>query len=197
MATKKATPADEKFDKQDFDLFKALEALDKKDYGFYDRLSEEQQKKFVPFMMTHWMSQIKSSGGLGSYYVMSVNHYANAHLFNENVMKHPKLQWLMLCSSSPDMGKQFHQWIPQIKEKVSKLKEQAKLKDVKDYYKKVYPKTEDDVINEIATLFVQQQHKKYRVGSIYPNMKLQDIEVLSDFLTETELADYEDQLGYE
>lgn len=194
----KATiPKDEQLEKQDFDVFEALAAIDKKDYGYYDRLTEEQKKKFTPYMLIVWASNVKGNRDLQNYYVQSVNHYANKYYLDENITKHPKLQWLMLCAASPGMGKQFHQWIPQIKEKVSKLKEQAKLKDVKDYYKKVYPKTEDDVINEIATLFVQQQHKKYRVGSIYPNMKLQDIEVLSDFLTETELADYEDQLGYE
>jgi len=29
--------ADEKFEKQDFDLFEALSAIDNKDYGYYDR----------------------------------------------------------------------------------------------------------------------------------------------------------------
>lgn len=194
---KTATPKDEQLEKQDFDVFEAIAAIDKKDYGYYDRLSDEQKKKFTPYMLILWASNVKGNRDLQNYYVQSVNHYANKYFLDENITKHPKLQWLMLCAASPGMGKQFHQYIPQIKEKVSKLKEQAKHKDIKDYYKKVYPKTEDDVINEIATLFVNQQHKKYRVGSIYPNMKLQDIEVLSDFVTETELADYEDQLGYE
>jgi hypothetical protein len=41
MATKKVTiPADEKLENQDFPLFDALLALDKKDYDYYDRLSE-------------------------------------------------------------------------------------------------------------------------------------------------------------
>ena len=40
MATKKNTPVDEKFEAQDFNLFDALTAMDKKDYGYYDRLTE-------------------------------------------------------------------------------------------------------------------------------------------------------------
>jgi hypothetical protein len=102
----------------------------------------------------------------------------------------------MLCASSPGLGKQFHNYIPQIKEKVSKLKEEAKFKDIKDYYKKVYPKTDENVINEVATLFVEQQHKKCRIADFYPNMKLQDIEVLNNLVTETDIRDYEDQLGF-
>ncbi len=49
------TPTDEKFEKQDFNLFEAIAAIDKKDYGYYDRLTPEQQRKFVPFMMLHWI----------------------------------------------------------------------------------------------------------------------------------------------
>ena len=47
---KKLAP-DEKLEKQDFNLFEAIAAIDKKDYDYYDRLTPEQQKKFVPFMM--------------------------------------------------------------------------------------------------------------------------------------------------
>ena len=52
------TPVDEKFEKQDFNLFEAIAAIDKKDYGYYDRLTTEQQRKFVPFMMVHWIIPI-------------------------------------------------------------------------------------------------------------------------------------------
>ena len=102
MATRKAAvPVDEKFDKQDLDLFEVLAALDKKDYDFFDRLSPEQQKKFVPFTMIQWLSAIKGSEGLSRYYVMSTAEYANKYLFNENIQKHPKLQWLMLLARQP------------------------------------------------------------------------------------------------
>ncbi len=41
---KATTPVDEKFEKQDFDLFEALNAIDNKDYEYFDRLTPEQQK---------------------------------------------------------------------------------------------------------------------------------------------------------
>lgn len=56
---KAKTPIDEKFEKIDFDLFEALAAIDRKDYGYYDRLTEEQQRKFSPYMMVRWMSSMK------------------------------------------------------------------------------------------------------------------------------------------
>ena len=195
MATKKSIPVDEKFVAQDFDLFDALTAMDKKDYGYYDRLTEEQQKKFVPYMMTHWMSAIKGSGDVQGYYLRSVDYHANKHLFNEYVQKHPKLQWYMLCASSPGLGKQFHQWIPHLGSKVTSLKEPAKTKDIKEYYTKIYPKVDSDDIDEIAKAFVQEHKRKCYLAETYPNLKQSDIEVLSQLVTEENIKQYEKDRG--
>jgi hypothetical protein len=195
MATKSKASPDEKFDKQELDLFEVLAALDKKDYNYFDKLSEEQQKKFVPYMMTHWMSQIKSNAGLQGYYVRSVDYHANQHLFNETVYKHPKLQWLMLCASSPGLGKQFHQWVPHLSDRISKLKEPAKNKEVKDYFKKIYPKVDDSDINELSDAFVSQQNKKVYLSKQYPDLKYSDIEILCELVTDEDIKKYEEDRG--
>lgn len=195
MATKKSTPIDEKFVAQDFDLFDALTAMDKKDYGYYDRLTEEQQKKFVPYMMTHWMSAIKGSGDVQGYYLRSVDYHANKHLFNEYVQKHPKLQWYMLCASSPGLGKQFHQWIPHLGSKVTSLKEPAKAKEIKEYYTKIYPKVDSDDIDEIAKAFVVEHKRKCYLAETFPNLKQSDIEILSQLVTEEDIKQYEKDRG--
>ena len=194
MAKEKLS-ADEKFEKIDFDLFEALTAIDKKDYSYYDRLTPEQQKKFVPFMMLHWISAIKGSEGLSRYYVMSTNEYANKYLFNENVMKHPKLQWLMLCSASPGMGKQFHQWIPHIRERVNKLKESPKTKEIKDYYKKIYPKSSDNDLNLVTEVFIDSHRKKMYIAAKFPEMKFDEIELLSEIITDEDIKKYEEAFG--
>jgi hypothetical protein len=195
MATKKATPSEEKFEKQDFDLFKALEAIDKKDYSYYDRLTEEQQKKFVPFMMTHWMSQIKSNGSMQGYYVRSVDYHANQHLFNENVMKHPKLQWLMLCASSPDMGKQFHQWVPHLSSKVATLKETPKEREIREYFSKIYPKASEANLYAISEAYVTEHKKKSYLAKRFENLKYEDIEILANLVTDDDIRRYEEDRG--
>ena len=194
MAKEKLS-ADEKFEKVEFDLFDAIAAIDRKDYSYYDRLTPEQQKKFVPFMMLHWVSAIKGSEGLSRYYVMSTNEYANKYLFNENVMKHPKLQWLMLCSASPGMGKQFHQWIPHIRERISKLKESPKTKEIKDYYKKIYPKSSDSDLNLVTEVFVDNHRKKMYIAAKFPEMKFDEIELLSEIITDEDIKNYEEAFG--
>ena len=108
---KATTPKDQKFDKQDFDMFEALAALDDKDYGYYDRLTVEQQKKFVPYMLLIWMSCVKGDTDLQNYYLQSVDFHANKYMFNEYVGRHPKLQWLLCTTVSPGLGVQKH-WFP-------------------------------------------------------------------------------------
>jgi hypothetical protein len=196
MATKKNTPTDEKLEKQDFPLFEALNALDRKDYAWFDTLSEEQQRKFVAFMMIKYMSYLKGSSALSAYYVMSTDSNANKYFFNEYVSKHPKLQWLMLCASSPGKGKQFHPWIPQIKEKVSLLREPAKTADIKEYFKKIYPSSvSEDDLKELAGAYVEEHKRKMYLATKFPSMKICDIELLSQLVTDDEIEEYEKDFG--
>lgn len=196
MATRKLKlEKDEKFEKVEVDLFEILAAIDKKDYAYYDRLTEEQKKKVVPFMLTHWMSAIKGSEGISRYYVMSINEYANKHLFAEFVQKHPKLQWLMLCSASPGLGKQFHQWIPHIRDKVGKYKETATQKEIKEYYSKIYSNADPKDIDELSKVYVRQQKRKVHLGEIYPNMKISDLEILNELVTDNDIEQYEKDRG--
>lgn len=195
MATKKQTPTEEKFEKQDFELFPALSAMDKKDYFYFDKLTEEQQKKFVPFMMTQWMSQIKDNGSVQGYYVRSVDYYANQHLFNENVMKHPKLQWMMLCASSPGLGSKRHQWIPQISKSVRTLKEKATHKEIQEYFSKIYPNTDNNDLADITDIFVTEQRKKVFLAKEYPELKYSDIELLAKLVTDDDIKKYEKGRG--
>lgn len=193
---KQTVPTDEKFDNVDFDLFKALEALDRKDYGYYDRLTEDQKKKFSPYMLIQWMATvIKTSSDIQDYYVRSVDYFANVHLLNENVSQHPKLAWLMLCSASPDKGKQFHKWIPQIKERVYKLKDQAKSKDIKEYFTKLYPNASSSDIKELTQAYVEDQHKQFYIGTQFPDMKYDEIRLLSELISDEDIENYEKSLG--
>ena len=194
MANEKLS-ADEKFEKIEFDLFDAIAAIDRKDYSYYDRLTPEQQKKFVPFMMLHWVSAIKGDSDLQGYYLRSVDYYANKYMFNESVQKNPKLQWLMLCAASPGRGKQFHQWIPHMKERVAKLKEKPKAKEIKEYFKKIYPKSSDSDLNLVTEVFVDNHRKKMYIAAKFPEMKFDEIELLSEIITDEDIKKYEEAFG--
>jgi len=194
MAKEKLS-VDEKFTGQDFDLFDALAAIDKKDYSYYDRLTPEQRKKFVPFMMLHWISAVRASADVQSYYLQSTEYHANKYLFNEAVQKHPKLQWLMLCAASPGLGKQFHQWIPHIRERVTRLLDSPKQKEIKEYFKKIYPKTNDGDLTLLSEVYVDSHKKKMYLAKKFPELKFDEIELLSDLTTDEDIKQYEEDWG--
>lgn len=186
---------EDKFEQTDFNLFEALTAIDKKDYGYFEKLTTEQQRRFVPFMMLYWTSCVKGSKDLSGYYLMSTEYHANKYMFNESVQKHPKLQWLMLCAASPGIGKQFHQYIPHIKEKVSKLREVAKQSDIEEFYKKIYPKANATDLKDLSKAFVTEQKRKVNLSKKFPSMKLEDIEALSEIVTDEMIEQYERDSG--
>ena len=186
---------DEKFEKQDFDLFEALSAIDKKNYGWYDNLSDDQKKKFVPFMLMHWASSVSGSKDIQAYYVYGFNEIANRYFFNEYVQKHPKLQWLMLCAASPGVGRQYHYWVPQIKSSVTQYKEPAKLKDIKEYFTKIYGKISTDDISSLSQEYIRTNKIRYYLAKEYPELKHSDIEILAELVTDDDIKKYEQEKG--
>jgi hypothetical protein len=193
--TKPKVSADEKFTDVDFPLFPAIEALDRKDYEYFDNLTEEQRKKFTAFMLTHWMSTVTSGSAVQRQYLARTNEHANKYILDSSLKDHDKLQWLMLCTISPGKGKQYHKYIPHIKESVTLLRTKATVKEISDYYKKVYPNVTDDLLAEVSEEYVKQQKQKYYLAEQFPDLKLSDIEVLNDLLTEEEIKQYEKDRG--
>ncbi len=188
-------PIEEKFEKQDFDLFEALAAIDRKDYKYYDSLSEEQKQKFNPYMLIVFASSVSGKTEMQQYHLLSTNEFANTNMFNDFIQNHPKLQWLMLCASGLGKGKQYHSYIPSIKDSVASLKDKASLKDIKEYYSKIYKNADSDIINELAELYTTLQNKKYEINKRFPELKLQDIDTLSQLITENDLLKYDAESG--
>lgn len=98
-----------------------MAALDRKDRSYYDAMTEEEKKKFAPYLMIRWSSCVGGDPMLQSYYLISANEKLNKGFFDVSSSQHKKLQWLISTTVSPDMGVQSHHWIsPKKKESQSK-----------------------------------------------------------------------------
>jgi hypothetical protein len=191
---KEKVPTDERFDRQDFDLFAGLAAIDRQDYGWFRKLTPEQQKKFSAYMMLHWTSSIKNNGPLAEGYVLMTEYSANRYMFNEHVSGHPELQWMMLCASSPGRGRQAHVWIPHLSEKYARYQEMPTKKRVAEYFSKVYS-ADTATINQAADQYVDEQRHRHRLAEMFPTMKIEDIAVLAEQVTPQAITDYEKESG--
>lgn len=190
---KAKTPIDEKFEKQEFDLFEALAAIDNKDYGYYDNLSIEQQRKFNPYMLLIWMSNVK--GRDQNLALKQTNRVANNNMFAEKMQDNPKLQWLTLCAASLGKGKQFREYLPTLSKPVVEYRRTATLEEVKKYFTKLHPKVDVELINEISKLYIEQQKRKCYLAEKFPTMKIVDLNVLNELITDEEIQEYEKNSG--
>jgi hypothetical protein len=125
--------------------------FDKKNRDFYDSLTPEERKKFSNYLMIRWGSSVQGSTELQEFYVISCNERLNKHFFAVN--RHPKLQWLMATSVSPDMGVHRHQWIkPKSKETGSN--------EVKKALMELYPNMKEADIVTLSQLTNKKEIKE-------------------------------------
>lgn len=92
------------------DISYEMAQLDTKNRAFYDELTDEERKKFSTYLMLRWGCSLQSGPDeLHQYYLQAMNERVNKYFFDIN--KHPKLQWLLVTTVSPNMGKHRHEWL--------------------------------------------------------------------------------------
>ena len=99
-----------------------MAALDKRDRGYYNRLTSEQKKAFSSWMMMRYASSVQ--GKDAAHYIYMTNELVNRDY--SEVSKHPELQWLLL--SACGVGKiQFHPYLKPPNAKNTKLRQASNL----------------------------------------------------------------------
>jgi hypothetical protein len=101
-------------DRQKLNLKATLDAIDTKKLSYYDSLSAEEKKLYVPFVLMRYMSSLTDQNSMGSYAVLAANDLVNLGFFA--IGEHPELQHMLLCLS----GTGRPQYRPYIGSKLSK-----------------------------------------------------------------------------
>ncbi len=93
------------------DMFELLSAIDRRDFKFYSKLTNEQKKAFAGIVAMRWMSVTTDRNkNMCEYHIQMVNEAANKHFWNSEMQKHSELQYLVLAVSGIGT-KQRHEWI--------------------------------------------------------------------------------------
>jgi hypothetical protein len=150
--TKKSRKGVEKtktiLDKPKLDLATTLTAIDKKDYSYYDNLSDDMKKLYTPFVLMRFISSATNSGGLHEFHIQMINDYVNTDFWS--ISKYPDFQHMLLCLCGTGT-KQYHKWIPSKNERKEKWIDLIKEsnpninKDEINILRKIY--TNDDIFN--------------------------------------------------
>ena len=129
-----------------------MRMFDRKVRTFYDDLTVEEKKKFSNYLMIRWGSAVEGSRDLQEFYVIACNERFNKHFFN--ISKHPKLQWLLATTVSPDLGTPRHPWI-------APKKKEAGLSAKRKALMEIYPHYKDDDIDVMARITTQKEIDAY------------------------------------
>jgi hypothetical protein len=129
-----------------------MRMFDQKVRTFYDDLTPEERKKFSNYLMIRWGSSVQGSRELQEFYVIATNERLNKHFFD--VSRHPKLQWLMATSVSPDLGSQRHQWI-------APKKKEPGASSMKKQLAELFPHYKDDEIDLLASITTKKELEDY------------------------------------
>lgn len=131
-----------------------MREFDRKNRAFFDELSEDERKKFSPFLMIRWGSSVEGSRELQEFYVISTNERLNKHFFDINTTRHKKLQWLMATSVSPGLGTHRHTWIAPKKRDRTGTAKQKQLKEL-------FPNYRDDEIELLSQIVADTEISDY------------------------------------
>ena len=122
-----------------------MQQFDTKNREFFDDLSDEERKKFSPFLMIRWGSVVSADYDVQAYYLLSVNERLNKHFFDVSATQHKKLQWLLATTVSPRMGKFRHNWIAAPKRGVGNNRAEK-------FFAEIYPHAKSDEIKMLAKI---------------------------------------------
>jgi hypothetical protein len=103
------------------------------------------------------MSLVKGNTELASYYLMATNQRVNSNYFS--LSKHPKLVWQLLCTVSPGMGKQFHQWVG------NKKKKKDKSNEIRKTLAEMYPNMKNDELDLMTSITTTKELKAHATES--------------------------------
>lgn len=121
-----------------------MRVLDSKHRPFYNELTEEERKKFSPYIIMRYAASVEGAADLQEWYLRSTNERVNVNFFEVSTTKHKELQWLLCTTVSPGMGTQRHYWIAPKKSESSNANTKI--------LKQLYPNLKADELELLAQL---------------------------------------------
>ena len=137
------------------ELKEKIQAVDENVRELWDAMDADQQKSLKQefFILNRYISSAKGEKReVQEHYVLAVNEYFNKNW--NDLQKHPKLLWLLLCMCSYNGQKKvFHEWVG------FKKKTGSNSKKVK-FLAEIYPSKKMDEIELLSSLVTDKEIKE-------------------------------------
>jgi hypothetical protein len=129
-----------------------LAAIDMGAKSVWDELSDDERKSVGFWLLNRYASSVKGNREKQELAVFKTNEFYNKN-WNELGMKHPKLQWQLICQAGNTGKIEFHPWIG-FKKKNSDNGKGIKL------LKEIYPNMKEDEIELLANISTKKELKQ-------------------------------------
>jgi hypothetical protein len=102
------------------DIKRELTAVDRKDYKFYDNLTDEERKAFSPYILMRYTSNVSGDRDVQEWFIETTNEYVNKNHWTLS-KNHKPLLWKLFAATG--IGANFyHPYLKaSSKEKVNKI----------------------------------------------------------------------------
>ena len=127
------------------DLFAAV---NRKDRDWWERLSDEQRKKFSSWLYSRYMSIVRHNNpDMHRYYVLSANKELNKDL-SKLTKNHAKLIYLLMTTMANEFTRADHQYIPPLKKNKADKTTNNKMRILSE----LNPSSKDADLETLATV---------------------------------------------
>lgn len=145
------------------DLSRVLQALDCQRLNFYENLTADEQKGYVPLVLMRYMSLLTDQNPNAIYAVLATNDLVNVGFWQ--LSKYSDLQHKLLCLTGVG-SKQYHSWIG-----TNKTKTSSKLYALVQEH---YPHYNQDETNLFLSKFTKESFKDFLTEYALDDSKIKE-----------------------
>jgi len=151
--------------KPKLELNRVLSNVDSKNRDFYDQLNDEERKALSPFLMIRYASVVDHAMPEVTEYVLeATNRRVNPHFLD--LKDHPKLQWLLLTTTSMGMGAMRHTWIKPLGGK------QSSNNRLRNFLSEAFPGTNNQELDILLATNSQEDILEYAANLGYQEKEI-------------------------
>jgi len=129
-----------------------LAAIDMGAKSVWNELNEEERKSVGFWLLNRYASSVKGNREKQELAIFKTNEFYNKN-WNELGMRHPKLQWQLICQAGNTGKIEFHPWIG------FKKKNGDNSKGIK-LLKQIHPNMKEDEIELLANISTKKELKQ-------------------------------------
>ena len=135
-------------------------AVNRKDRGWWERLSDEQRKKFSSWLYSRYMSIVRHNNpDMHRYYVLSANKELNKDL-SKLTKNHTKLIYLLMTTMANEFTRADHQYIPPLKKNKADKTTNNKMRVLSE----LNPSSKDADLETLATVISDSEFEELLVS---------------------------------